>query len=180
MRTRSRRRKQRGRQQLVDRVKEAITDERENGQEGGSSRGIMQRQRETRVNRLLQQMMQRKQTSALQLAGGRKVAGVQKVGEELAKFWYEVMTSSDVTVPECEEFFRGLNPPKMWTEALEKLWKKPSEDFLTRLNGVGRTRSHFTARRGRSPCGDVPCVGRRVCTEDTAEDGTRGQDRTVG
>ena len=63
----SRQRKQRRRQQLVDRVKEAIQDEREEGQEGGSSRGIMQRRRETQVNRLLQQMMQRKQTAALQL-----------------------------------------------------------------------------------------------------------------
>ena len=82
-------------------------------------------------------MIQRKQTVVVQLEDGRKVAGVQKVGEELGKFWYSVMTSPDMTVPECEDFIRGMDPPKMWTEALLTLWKRPLEDIvLTALEGL--------------------------------------------
>ena len=78
--------------------------------------------------------------AVVQVEGGRKVAGVQKLGEELGKFWDSIMTSPDVTVPECEEFIRGMNPPKMWTEPLPKLWRRLSEDIvLTALEGLDPT-----------------------------------------
>ena len=113
----------------MDRAKGAMQEVREKGQAGSRGYGTMQRQRETQVNKLLQQLIRRKQTAVLLLEGGRKVAGVQKVREELAKFWYSVMTSPDVAVQECEEFIRGLDPPKVWTEALARLRRRPSEDI---------------------------------------------------
>ena len=87
-----------------------MQEEREGGQE--ESRGFekTQQKRETQVNKLLQQMIQRKQTAVVQLEDGRKVAGVQKGGEELGKFWYNFMTSPGVTVPECEDFITIWTP----------------------------------------------------------------------
>ena len=126
----SKRGKQR-RQQLVDRVNEAMQEEREKGQEGGRSQGTMQRQREMQVNKLLHQLIQRKQTAALQLEGGRKVAGVQKVGEELAKFRYGVLTSPDVTVQACEVNEMYL----LWRCKAWRMAREPWMEMIAKLAG---------------------------------------------
>ena len=53
----NRQRKQRRRQQLLDRVKEAIKEERDRAQEGTNSRGGVKKRRGAHINKLLQQMM---------------------------------------------------------------------------------------------------------------------------
>ena len=50
------------------------------------------------------------------------------------------MKSPEVTVQECENYIRGLDPPKTWMEALPQLWKKPTEDIVvTALEGLDPT-----------------------------------------
>ena len=136
----SKRRKGKRRQQLLDRVKEAMKEEAQ--EEEGETVGEPQKEdkrkkRGLQVNRLLQQIIQRKQTAVVQLGDGRKVSGVQQVGKELGKYWDGIMQSLEVTVQECEAFIHGLEPPRTWMEALPQLWKKPSEEMvITALEGL--------------------------------------------
>ena len=85
----SKRRKCKRRQQLLDRVKEAMKEkalEDEGEGAGDKQREDNRKKREGQVNRLLQQMIQRKQTAVVQLGDGRKVSGVQQVGKELGEY----------------------------------------------------------------------------------------------
>ena len=88
------------------------------------------------------------------------------------------MTSPGVTVPECEEFIRGMNPPKN----VDGGAAKAVED------AVGRHSSHGTrgigpnvsARGGWDSSDAVPCFCGQICPEDFEEDGALGQNRKVG
>ena len=109
---------------------------------GDNQREDKRKKREGQVNRLLQQMIQRKQTAVVQLGDGRKVSGVQQVGKELGKYWEGIMQPPDITVQECEAFIHGLEPPRTWTEALPQLWKRPSEEVVITALEVWTRRQH--------------------------------------
>ena len=71
---------------------------------------------------------------------GEVALRVSKVGQAMGRFWQKTMTSPGKTAQECEQFIEQQRPPKVWKEAMEKLWLRPSEEVvLTALEALDPT-----------------------------------------
>mmetsp|Transcript_87933 Transcript_87933/g.152948 ORF Transcript_87933/g.152948 Transcript_87933/m.152948 type:complete len:266 (-) Transcript_87933:521-1318(-) len=123
--------------QLIARVKEVMAETMETEDESTAELTDKRGRRKKQVVKLLQQMMSRKQTTVVKLQDGTIISGVDKVGVAMGNYWRSIMVSPAKTAHECEQFIQSLTPPRMWKEAMQKLWKIPSYDIvLTALEAL--------------------------------------------